>query len=153
MGVSPPPPPPRPLERRIGRARRLEQRGLELLWISQLDDYDALTLAALVGRETRRIALGTWVVPTYPRHPSALAQQALTAQAASGNRLVLGIGLSHQVVIEKRLGLDFSRPVRHMREYLEVLLPLLRGEPVAHDGQCFRVRLSVSIPGANAPTV
>ena len=131
--------PPQPLERIIEQARRLEQRGLERLWIGQVDDYDALALCALVGRETRRIALATWVVPTYPRHPGALAQQALTAQAASRNRLMLGIGLSHRVVIEKRLGLDFSRPVRHMREYLEVLLPLLRGEPVAYEGQLFRV--------------
>jgi F420-dependent oxidoreductase-like protein len=145
--------PAQPLERIIERARALEQRGLDLLWIGQLYDYEALALAALLGRETQRIALGTWVVPTYPRHPSVLAQQALTAQAASGNRLVLGIGLSHQVVIEKRLGLDFSRPVRHMREYLEVLLPLLRGEPVAHDGQVFRVRLTASVPGAVAPPV
>jgi 5,10-methylenetetrahydromethanopterin reductase len=106
-----------------------------------------------LGRETQQISLGTWVVPTYPRHPSVLAQQALTAQAASRNRLVLGIGLSHRVVIEKRLGLDFSRPVRHMREYLEVLLPLLRGSSVAHDGQLFRVRLSLNVPGAEAPPV
>ncbi|TMA31910.1 MAG: LLM class flavin-dependent oxidoreductase [Deltaproteobacteria bacterium] len=145
--------PPQPLERMIEQARRLEQRGLELLWIGQLYEYEALALAALLGRETQRIALGTWVVPTYPRHPGVLAQQALTAQAASRNRLVLGIGLSHQVVIEKRLGLDFSRPVRHMREYLAVLLPLLRGEPVAHDGQLFRVRLSLNVPGAEAPQV
>ena len=145
--------PEKPLERVIDEARRLEQAGLDLLWIDQLYDYEALSLAALLGRETRRIALGTWVVPTYPRHPSVLAQQALTAQAASGNRLVLGIGLSHRVVIEKHLGLDFSRPVRHMREYLEVLLPLLRGEPVAHDGQCFRLRIRVGVPGAEAPPV
>jgi 5,10-methylenetetrahydromethanopterin reductase len=145
--------PAQPLERLIEQARQLEQRGLDLLWIGQLYDYDALALAALLGRETQRIALGTWVVPTYPRHPSALAQQALTAQAASGGRLVLGIGLSHRVVVEKRLGLDYSRPVRHMREYLEVLLPLLRGEAVAHDGECFRVRLAVAVPGANAPQV
>ena len=145
--------PPQPLERIVEQARALEQRGLDLLWIGQLYDYDALTLAALLGRETQRIALGTWVVPTYPRHPAAMAQQALTAQAASRDRLVLGIGLSHRVVIEKRLGLDFSRPVRHMREYLEVLLPLLRGEPVAHDGQRFRVRPSLDVPGAKAPPV
>jgi F420-dependent oxidoreductase-like protein len=145
--------PPQPLELMIEQARRLEQRGIELLWLSQLYDYEALSLAAVLGRETERVALGTWVVPTYPRHPSVLAQQALTAQAASRNRLVLGIGLSHQVVIEKRLGLDYSRPVRHMREYLEVLLPLLRGESVAHEGQCYRVRLSTSVPEAKAPPV
>jgi F420-dependent oxidoreductase-like protein len=141
------------LEQRILQARRLEARGIELLWLSQLYDFEALALAALLGRETRRAALGTWVVPTWPRHPSVLAQQALTAQAASGNRLLLGIGLSHRVVIEKRLGLDYSRPLRHMREYLEVLLPLLRGEPVAHEGECFRVRLTVRVADTKAPPV
>jgi F420-dependent oxidoreductase-like protein len=145
--------PARPLARLIEQARELEAQGFDCVWIPHLDDYDALALAALLGRETRRIALGTWVVPTFPRHPGALAQQALTAQAASGNRLVLGIGLSHRVVIEKRLGLDYARPVRHMREYLEVLQPLLRGETVARDGTCFRVRLALGVPGATAPPV
>jgi F420-dependent oxidoreductase-like protein len=145
--------PAQPLAALLADARRLEQLGIDQIWFGQLYDYEALTLAALLGRETTRVELGTWVVPTYPRHPSVLAQQALTAQAASGNRLLLGIGLSHQVVIEKRLGLDFSRPVRHMREYLEVLLPLLRGEPVAHQGEEFRVRLTVAVPEAKAPPV
>src|SRR5688572_13548628 len=74
--------PPQPLERMIEQTRRLEQRGLDRVWIGQLFEYEALVLAAVLGRETQRIALGTWVVPTHPRHPSALAQQALTAQAA-----------------------------------------------------------------------
>lgn len=145
--------PSKSLDRLIDQVRRLEQRGFGLAWIDQVYDYEALSLAAVLGRETEHIALGTWVVPTYPRHPSVLAQQALTVQAASRNRLVLGIGLSHQVVIEKRLGLEFARPVRHMREYLEVLRPLLRGEAVAYDGQCFRVRMSVAVPDAVAPPV
>jgi len=142
-----------PLDSMISRARALEARGFELVWLSQLYDYEALSLAAMLGLQTQRMALGTWVVPTYPRHPTVLAQQALTAQAASGNRLVLGIGLSHKVVIEKRLGLNFGKPVRHMREYLEVLLPLLRGEAVAHRGQEFNVRLTVAVPGTQAPPV
>jgi F420-dependent oxidoreductase-like protein len=145
--------PPQPLERLAERAAHAEQAGFHTLWISQLYDYDALTLIALLGRSTQRIELGTWVVPTYPRHPTALAQQALTAQVATGNRLLLAIGVSHRVVIEKRLGLDFSRPVRHMREYLEVLLPLLAGEQVEHDGQEFRVRLAVGVPCARRPPV
>ena len=69
-------------------------------------------------------------MPTYPRHPMMLAQQALTVNAASGGRLCLGIGLSHQIVIESMLGMSFDKPVRHLREYLGVLGPLSRGEPV-----------------------
>ena len=81
------------------------------------------------------IELGTAVVPTYPRHPAVLAQQALTAALALGGRLALGIGLSHQIVIEDMYGYSFDKPARHMREYLSVLLPLLDGEPAAFDGR------------------
>jgi F420-dependent oxidoreductase-like protein len=145
--------PPRPLDRVIEQAQRAEAAGLHTFWISQLYDYDALTLLALLGRETHRIELGTWIVPTFPRHPSVIAQQALTAQAASDGRVLLGIGLSHKVVIEKRLGLDFARPIGHMREYLEVLLPLLEGEEVHHKGAHYRVRLQLNVPRASRPPV
>src|SRR5262249_18823593 len=58
------------------------------------------------------------------------------------------IGLSHKIVIEDMFGLDYSKPARHMREYLEVLAPLLRGEPVDHRGEVYRVKASLSVPGA-----
>ena len=87
-------------------------------------------------------------MPTYPRHPVALAQQALTAAAATGGRFTLGIGLSHKIVIEDMFGLDYSKPARHMREYLEVLTPLLRGEPVEYRGDEYRVKAGLSVPGA-----
>jgi len=89
----------------------------------------------VVGREVPDIELGTAVVPTYPRHPVMLAAQALTTQAATGRRLVLGIGLSHQVVIEGMFGYSFDRPARHMREYLSALMPLLHGEAVTFKGE------------------
>jgi F420-dependent oxidoreductase-like protein len=84
------------------------------------------------------IELGTAVVPTYPRHPVMLAEQALTVQAAIGGRLTLGVGLSHQVVIENVFGLSFDRPARHMREYLSILTPLLLGEQVAFTGETLK---------------
>jgi F420-dependent oxidoreductase-like protein len=99
------------------------------------------------------IELGTAVVPTYPRHPMMLAQQALTVQAATGGRLCLGIGLSHQIVVESMWGLPFTKPVRHLREYLEVLMPLLEGRSVAFDGEDFRVHGAVDVPGGSRPVV
>ena len=74
------------------------------------------------------------MIPTYPRHPWVMAQQALTTQAAIGNRLALGIGLSHQVVIEGMWGMSFAKPILHLREYLEVLVPLSKGEAVVGAG-------------------
>jgi F420-dependent oxidoreductase-like protein len=106
-----------------------------------------------VGREVPGIELGTGVVPTYPRHPMMLAQQALTVQAASGGRLTLGIGLSHQMVIENMFGLSFEKPVRHMREYLSTLMPLLQTGAAAFEGDVFNVHASIEVPGSSAPPV
>jgi F420-dependent oxidoreductase-like protein len=89
------------------------------------------------------------VTPTYPRHPGALAQQALTTAAASNNRFTLGIGLSHQVVIENMFGMSYDKPAKHMREYLNVLMPLLRGETASYQGEQYNVQgLTLDIPGA-----
>jgi F420-dependent oxidoreductase-like protein len=121
--------------------------------VSNIFGFDAITLLALAGRVTSRIELGTFVVPTYPRHPAALAQQALTTSAATGGRFTLGVGLSHQVVIENMFGLDYSKPIRHMREYLAVLLPLLAGERVQFQGDEYRVAAQITAPGAKRPDV
>ena len=79
----------------------------------------------------------------------------MTAAAATGNRFTLGIGLSHKIVIENMLGFSYDRPAAHMREYLEVLMPLLSGETVSHQGEQYNVGgLQLSIPGADpVPTV
>lgn len=132
---------------------RAEEDGFASAWVANVSSHDAITLLALAGRVTSAIELGTFVVPTYPRHPVALAQQALTAAAAADGRFTLGIGLSHRVVIEDVLGLDYSRPVRHAREYLAVLIPLLEGQPVRFRGELYRVAAQVTVPGASRPPV
>lgn len=136
------------LDTLAAKAKDLEARGFHSLWIANIFAIDAITTAAILGRETTRIELGTAVVPTYPRHPTALAQQALTAQSACQGRFTLGIGLSHQLVIESILGLSYTRRAKHMREYLSVLGPLLRGEKVEFEGEEYRVDLALDVPGA-----
>src|SRR5216110_2129881 len=108
----------------IAQARRAEADGFASGWFANIMGMDAIMAAALCARETRRIELGTAVMPTFPRHPHAMAQQALSAQAIAGGRFTLGIGLSHQIVIEGMLGLSFAKPYRHMKEYLAVLAAL-----------------------------
>ena len=115
----------------IDAAGTARDEGFASYWVSQVFSHDALTLLAVIGREVPDIELGTSVVPTYPRHPMVLAGQALTTNAAAGGRLVLGIGLSHQIVIEGMWGYSFDKPARHMREYLSALMPLLRGEGIS----------------------
>lgn len=136
------------LENATEQARSAQRHGFASFWLPNIFGLDAIMAAALVGREVDGIEVGTAVVPTYPRHPAALAQQALTAAAATGGRFTLGIGLSHRIVIEDMYGLDYSKPARHMREYLAVLAPLLRGESVKHAGEEYRVNLGLGVPGA-----
>jgi len=138
-----------PLERILAGFRRAEEWGLHTAWAGQVFEHDALTLLALAGRETRRIELGSWVVPIQPRHPAALAQQALTAQLACAGRLLLGIGISHAEVIAKRLGLPFRAPEPSLRAYLAVLRGLLRGESGAPTAAARPLRLD--FPGVAAP--
>lgn len=119
----------------VAQVVSLRDAGIGSVWMSQIFGYDPLTALAVVGREVSGIELGTAVVPTYPRHPVMLAGQALTVQAASGGRLTLGVGLSHQLVIENVFGQSFEKPVRHMREYLSILVPVLEGEQVTFAGE------------------
>jgi F420-dependent oxidoreductase-like protein len=109
-------------------ARWAEDAGIASVWIPQIpDDFDALTAATLVGAETSRIEVGTAVVPVQPRHPIALAQQALSTQAVCGGRLSLGLGVSHHWVIDEMLGLPYERPAATMRAHLDVLDRALAG--------------------------
>jgi 5,10-methylenetetrahydromethanopterin reductase len=126
--------------------QRAADDGIPSAWMNNIFGLDALTALAVVGSQVPGIELGTAVVPTYPRHPVALAQQALTVAAATGGRLALGVGPSHQIVIEDMFGYSFAKPVRHTREYLSILRPLLHREPVSFTGQQLSAHITLSTP-------
>ena len=138
----------------VDAVREVAEAGVLRAWVPQVFGVEALTAIAVAGREIPGIELGTAVVPTYPRHPLVLAGQALTTSAAlargtggvpptkaagaaknDGNRLHLGIGLSHQLVIEGMLGMAYEKPAVHMREYLSALRPALNRQPVDVKGE------------------
>lgn len=135
----------RTIDDAVEEGRRAKADGFASVWFNNTFSLDALTLAALVGREVDGIEIGTAVVPTYPRHPHAMAQQAKTVQQAAGGRFCLGIGLSHQMVIESMFGLSFEKPARHMREYLSVLVPLLHDGSVSFAGEVYQVKSPLDI--------
>ena len=135
----------------VEQARRAEADGFSSYSLPQIFALDAMGVLAVVGREVPRIQLATGVVPTYSRHPLTMAQQALTVQGASGGRFTLGIGLSHQMVIEGMFGLSFENPLRHMREYLSVLMPLLHDRTCAFTGTTMSTSASVGVPAADVP--
>ncbi|EQD47776.1 luciferase family protein, partial [mine drainage metagenome] len=126
------------LDATLERARRWRDLGFTSQWSSQIFGPDTLTVLAVVGHELRDLDLGTAVVPVQPRHPTMLAAQARTVADAIGGRFTLGVGLSHQVIVEGMWGLSFERPVSFLEEYLAVLAPTLRGEPVRVEGERLR---------------
>jgi F420-dependent oxidoreductase-like protein len=128
-------------------ARWAEEAGFATIWVPQIpDEFDALTAATLMGLDTSRIEIGTAVVPVQPRHPIALAQQALSVQAVLGGRLALGLGVSHHWIIDEMLGLPYERPATTMRDYLEVLSAAFAGPgPVDVENELFRVHNPLDI--------
>jgi F420-dependent oxidoreductase-like protein len=117
-------------------ARMAADDGFASYWLAEhpTGGFDALTVLALVGQQVPGIELGTAIVPTMPRHPMVLAGQALTTAASLGHRLTLGIGLSHEPMMAQ-LGIGFEKPIRHLREYLTILMALMRTGKVDYRGE------------------
>jgi len=135
------------VERMRADARWAEEAGLHTVWIPQIpDEFDALTAVALVGDVTSRIEIGTAVVPVQPRHPVALAQQALSVQAVCQGRFSLGLGVSHHWIIDQMMGLPYQHPVPTMRAYLDVLDRALGGPgTVDVENDAFRIHQPLDI--------
>src|ERR1700728_2644676 len=129
-------------DRIVEQAQRAEADGFTSMWYpSAAGGGDPLAAMALAGRATASIELGTAVMVTYTCHPVLQANHAIATASALGTpgRFTLGVGPSHGIVIEDRLGLSYSTPGRHTDEYVQILTGLLRGEQVRFTGQEFRV--------------
>ena len=105
-----------------------ESAGLDSAWMPQVpNDFDCLSMVALMAAHTSRIELGTAVVPLQAQHPIALARQALSVHAVSAGRLALGVGPSHHWIVRDMLGIPYEKPAAYTRDYLEVLNAALAG--------------------------
>jgi F420-dependent oxidoreductase-like protein len=133
--------PGRSLEQAVERVRRAESLGYDSAYVTHIAARDSLTVLAAYACATERIRLGTGVLPIYSRTPVATAQTAATIDEMSGGRMVLGLGVSHQVTVERWYGQTIDRPVREMREYAGAVRAILRGEePPAVEGGKFPTR-------------
>jgi F420-dependent oxidoreductase-like protein len=135
-------------ERMVEQAKRAEDAGYSALWYPSAIGIDPLAAMAMAGAATERIELGTSILPSYSCHPTLMANRALaTSMAMDRPGFTLGIGPSHQPVVEGMLGLPYDRPGTHTEEYVQVLAPLLRGEAVSFSGDEYRV----NSPGRGEP--
>lgn len=133
------------LEQQIQQLIQEEQDGFDCAWFGQIFGGDSMTIIALAGQRTSKIEFGTVVVPTYTRHPFAMAQQAMTVYAATQGRFTIGVGPSHQMVVESMWGLSYDKPAKHIREYLDVLIPLCRQGRVGYAGDLYKVNGTISV--------
>jgi 5,10-methylenetetrahydromethanopterin reductase len=129
-----------------------EGAGLDSMFLGTGFGFDPIMALALAGRETTTLRLGTSVVPTWPRHPVVLAQQAATANAATGGRFRLGIGPSHAMVMGM-YGIAYDRPVGHTEEYVTILRALLDDGRVSHQGERYRVTAFVDVEDGGRPPI
>ncbi|HYL07765.1 MAG TPA: TIGR03564 family F420-dependent LLM class oxidoreductase [Candidatus Udaeobacter sp.] len=137
----------RSLEDSIARAQVAEKLGYESVWTTQLPDArDAALVLAAYAANTKRIGLGTAVLPIYTRHPTAMAQMTATLDELSGGRFILGIGISHKVTVESMWGLRLEHPVDAMREYLTILRSSLNDGVSSFEGTHFTARWGYSAP-------
>ncbi len=124
-----------------------EKANIDSVWMAHIRSLDAITALTLAGDKTNKIEIGTAVTPIHPRHPMALAQQALTAAQVCEGRFTLGIGLSHKAVIEDMLGLSYAKPASYMLDYVKALNTLIERKETSYSGSLFNInglRLDVS---------
>lgn len=125
---------------------RAEELGIDAVWMTTGGiRLDSITCFAASAAATKKIKLGTSIVPTYPRHPLVMVQQAqVVAQLAPG-RFRLGVGPSHRPTIEE-MGLEFNAPLAHLKEYLQILKAILQKGKVDFDGEHYQAHASLPAP-------
>src|SRR3954454_14986048 len=129
----------RSLSQAVERVKRAEERGYASAYVTHIAGRDSLTVLMAYAAGTERIKLGTGVLPIYSRTPVATAQSAATVDEYSGGRMVIGLGVSHQVTVENWYGTKLERPLKAMREYVGIVRAAFRGEDPP-EGEIFETR-------------
>jgi probable F420-dependent oxidoreductase len=131
--------PGRSLHRGIERAQLADRLGFDSIYTTHVARRDPFTVLDAFAHATERARLGTGVTSIFARTPAAMAQVAATVDELSGGRMVLGLGVSHQVTVEHWYGGRITKPVTQMREYVGAVRAILRGEPPP-EGEFFSTR-------------
>src|SRR5262245_1443723 len=129
-----------------------EAAGVPTVWLTTGAGPDALTVFGAAAASTRSIRMGTAIVPTFPRHPLVVAQQAADIAQLAPRRFVLGLGPSHATVMEGRYGISYRQPLGHLREFVTVVKTLLSGGQTAFEGKHFKVHAKLNY-GAEVPVI
>lgn len=120
-------------------ARRAEERGFESVWMAETRmTRDAVTPVAAMAAATEQIKVGTGIVNVYTRGPVVIAVTFVTLDELAPGRILMGLGTGSPLVLAPQ-GVAFEQPLTRLREYVEVVRPLVRGEPVTYEGSTIRL--------------
>ena len=140
------------IERTLALIEQAESAGVPAAWLTTTGaGRDALTLFAAAAVRTTSIQLGTAIIPTWPRHPVSVAQQAQVVEALGPGRLRLGVGPGSRQM-EALVGAKWRSPLLHLREYVVILKTLLQTGSVDFQGEHFSARGSIEAP-INVPVL
>ena len=138
----------------LARIDRLESLGIDAAWVSDGQiEFDALSLLAAAAERTERIALGTGIVRTWPRHPLVTVQQSLTLAKLAPGRTRLGVGPAHRDSMQEEFGFDFKAPLTNLREYLQITRALLHEGKVDFDGRHYHAHSSSQETAVDVPVM
>ena len=127
------------LDSLAARARHAEQLGFERISAGETTGWDMVSAFTVVGERTEEIGVSTDVLSPYGRAPTVLAQTALTMHDTTDGRFRLGLGTSSPAIAEGWHGGDFDRPLRRLRECLDIIREVYEGGSVEYEGECYDV--------------
>jgi F420-dependent oxidoreductase-like protein len=116
-----------------------ERLGVDMAWSAETWGHDAATPLAFIAARTSRIKLGTGVMQAGARSPANVAMIAMALAAMSGDRFMLGLGASGPQVIEGWHGVDYDRPITRLRETVDIVRMITRGERLFYEGKVYRL--------------
>ena len=133
----------------VEQAKVADDSGVDAIFVAEAWGRDAFTTLAVLARETHNVKLGTSIVNIFSRTPAALAQHFATLDELSGGRMIIGLGASGPQVIEDFHGIEFRRPLTRMREYVDIINTLNRGERLNYDGHFFQLGRGFTLRDVN----
>ena len=118
-----------------------ERLGVDCVWSAEAWGQDAVTPLAYLAAKTSTIKLGAGIIQAGTRTPALVAMTAMTLASMSGDRFLLGMGVSGPQVMEGWHGVRFERPIQRMREIIEIVRTVSRGERLVHQGKVYELPL------------
>ncbi len=136
----------------LASIRQAEAAGVPAVWLTTGAGPDALTVFSAAASVTQRIRMGTAIVPTFPRHPVVIAQQAVDIASIAPNRFTLGLGPSHAPAMEGKYGIPYVKPLEHLREFVTIVKGLVKGDQVDFEGKRCKAHAKLN-HGAGVPVI